>query len=587
MAKIQDLIHHIEQGRGAKWVRIIALCALCFFLAFLFVLDPFYRGHFKGITHPTGMEQAAIAKEIAKGNGFASAVIRPLSLVQMKENGVEVPEGPIGDTYMAPGWPTVLAPVMFIFKGKWELGPKDDQYFLDRVIVTVSFIFFFLGVWINYYTIRRLFDEKLAMMAVCLTLLAAVYWQYASSGLPQMWLFFVFSATVYALARALHGEVEGSASEGWLALATAGMGVLTLSLSVCFTLFVGSFAYFMIRSPRRLRLGLIMGGVYLACIMPWMIRNWSLSGNPFGVGLYSTMAQVYGSEGNIMRRMSMEGLSLSPMAFRAKVQSGIQASFSQLYTDVGGSIPACLFLLSFLHRFRNPVGRRLRWLFLCMWGAAIVGMAFFQGSASEVVQPSEITLLFIPIFAAFGMAYLLVQWGRLEIGSPFFRRAFIGLIFGISAIPLLNHLTASGKVFFVMPYRVPSIARLEKGAKPNEVVASDMPWAVAWYANRTGLLFPIEPATLIEMHDYGTLKRPIAGLFLTSISSDTPFLTGVLSPELRGWYGLLRRDPEATSAPNLRGFPFPTLYVSELFGYDCFYTDKVRADLMKLERSEE
>jgi len=586
MAKIQDLIHLIEQGRWAKGMRIVALCALCFFLAFLFVLDPFYQGLFKGITHRYGMEQAAIAKEIVKGNGFASAVIRPLSLAQMKQNEIPVPEGPIADTYFAPGWPTVLAPVLYIFKGKWELGPKEDQYFLDRVVIATSFIFFFLGAWINFYTIRRLFDEKLAMMTVCLTLLAGTYWHYVSSELPQMWLFFLFSATAYALVRALQSEEDGKAPEAWLAATAVGMGALTLSLSVCLTLFVGTFAYFMIRSRNRLRVGLILAGVYLACVVPWMVRNWSVSGSPFGIGIYSFMTKIYGSEGNIMRRMTLEGMSLSPAVFRVKLQTGVQSIFSNLYNSFGGCLPACLFLLSFLHRFRNPVVRRLRWLFLCMWAVAIVGMAYVGFDEGEGAA-NDITLLFLPVFAAFGMAYLLVQWGRLEIGSAFFRRAFIGTIFALSAVPLFNLLTASGKSFFVMPYRVPSIARLANGSKPNEVIASDMPWAVAWYANRSSLLFPIDPAMLIEMHDYGTLKRPIAGLFLTSISSDTPFLSGVLSGELRAWYGLVRRDPEATNAPNLRGFPFPTLYVSEFFRYDCFYTDAVRAEAMKLQPKEE
>ena len=74
------------------------------------------------------------------------------------------------------------------------------------------------------------------------------------------------------------------------------------------------------------------------------------------------------------------------------------------------------------------------------------------------------------------------------------------------------------------PYMPPYIAVLNDWMKPEEIVASDMPWAVAWYADRRGLWLPDTIKTLTDLSDYNILGGPMNGLYLTPISGTRTML---------------------------------------------------------------
>ena len=44
--------------------------------------------------------------------------------------------------------------------------------------------------------------------------------------------------------------------------------------------------------------------------------------------------------------------------------------------------------------------------------------------------------------------------------------------------------------------------------EPNEIIASDTPWAVAWYDDRRSLWLPDTVERFNEFHDFGTLGGP-------------------------------------------------------------------------------
>ena len=68
------------------------------------------------------------------------------------------------------------------------------------------------------------------------------------------------------------------------------------------------------------------------------------------------------------------------------------------------------------------------------------------------------------------------------------------------------------------PYVPPYIAILRDWMRPGEIVASDMPWAVAWYADRKSVWLPETPAALLQMSDYRELGGQVPALYLTPIS---------------------------------------------------------------------
>ena len=63
--------------------------------------------------------------------------------------------------------------------------------------------------------------------------------------------------------------------------------------------------------------------------------------------------------------------------------------------------------------------------------------------------------------------------------------------------------------------------------KPNEIIASDMPWAVAWYSDRKSLWLPAKLETLTEFYNLHTLGGPIAGIYLTPVSRDLGYASQI------------------------------------------------------------
>ena len=116
---------------------------------------------FRGLSSPRGMEQAQVAREIARGNGFSTKVIRPITLWQMEEKNQDeeaiVSLKKFPETYHAPINPCVYAAVLKAVDGgnqeRWKMPQKSNIYQLDRIIAATCVIFFIIATNIISLTI--------------------------------------------------------------------------------------------------------------------------------------------------------------------------------------------------------------------------------------------------------------------------------------------------------------------------------------------------------------------------------------------------------------------------------------------------
>jgi hypothetical protein len=81
--------------------------------------------------------------------------------------------------------------------------------------------------------------------------------------------------------------------------------------------------------------------------------------------------------------------------------------------------------------------------------------------------------------------------------------------------------------------------------KPNEIIASDMPWAVAWYSDRKSLWLPAKLETFTEFYNLHTLGPPIAGIYLTPVSRDLGYASQISNGEYKEWLPLILPNPKA------------------------------------------
>ncbi|MGD7652388.1 MAG: hypothetical protein ACQCXQ_04170, partial [Verrucomicrobiales bacterium] len=130
---------------------------------------------FKGLNAPHAMDQAQIAREIARGNGFTTKLIRPVAYYQAathEKRAVSL----LGfqDTYHSPLNPLLNAAVLKLIgaddSDAWQMGQNEMVYPLDRVIATVSTLFFLMAIGVNYLLISRIFDGKIAGVCAILML---------------------------------------------------------------------------------------------------------------------------------------------------------------------------------------------------------------------------------------------------------------------------------------------------------------------------------------------------------------------------------------------------------------------------------
>jgi hypothetical protein len=163
--------------------------------------------------------------------------------------------------------------------------------------------------------------------------------------------------------------------------------------------------------------------------------------------------------------------------------------------------------VALLHPFKRRPIANFRWLIALMWLFAAIGMAIFGIDSNNALHPNQIHILFAPIMAAYGLAFLSILWSRLDFvtETPALRHVHYYVIIALSAAPLLltlpkdvrNYMQVSDKGGWPQwPPYYPSALNLgvrqwvgDDPLRP-EIVISDQPWAVAWYADVNSMWLP-------------------------------------------------------------------------------------------------
>jgi hypothetical protein len=295
----------------------------------------------------------------------------------------------------------------------------------------------------------------------------------------------------------------------------------------------------------------IMLGAFAIVYFPWLIRTWMACGNPFGMAAYSVFDNVNKSEAAWMRQISFDRGSVTIGAIRSKFTNNFYDQFSRIFYLLGWNVVALSFFASLLHPFKRPETSAIRWMTLAMWGGAVFGMSLYGINEEQGFAANQLHLLFIPIMMCYGLAFLLVMWNRLEVNIPFSRPAFIGLLILFCAFPMVRTMFLSGRKPTVVypPYIPPYIAIMRSWMQPNEIIASDMPWAIAWYADRRSVWLPDKVKTFTDLSDYKTLGNSINAIYLTPISGSSNKWSDIVRGEYKDWGGIIQRTATLEKFP--------------------------------------
>lgn len=570
-----------------------------FFLVLLILTLTNLFALFRGLDSPQAMDQAQIGREIARNGSFTTKVIRPVAYWQA-ENASEgtVSLEAFRDTYHAPFNPLILGAVLKLVGADdpeaWQMGTNDIVFPLDRVIATVSTLFFLMSIGVAYLLASRIFDAKIAGVTALLMLFCEMFWSFSLSGLPQMLMMLLFTCGCYFAYRATEASVEGRVAIG--PALTAGfffvLTALTHWIAVWIVLGYVVYAAIVFR-PRGLVAAVVLAMLLLAALFP-MIQADRVSGSPFGTAflvLYNGLAA--GSETLIMRLHDLEQQPLTLDGLLAKVLRTTLLQSTDILRFLGGIVAAPLFFVALLHPFKRPSIARFRWAIFSMWVFAALGMALFGVSAGGQ-HPNQAHLLFVPVMTAYGLAFLSILWSRLNLSLnlPMLRNAHLVAVVLLSALPLLLALPQKVNLGLRQgekglphwpPYYPPALnLRVKKWVDTDQIIVSDQPWAVAWYTDRMSLWLPAKKDGFNMLEGRAKdLKTPFAGILISPASHGSGDLRAIerefgeftsLVMDGRGIYSTIPKGISLYDAdPKLAGIAETYRYRAPLVELDMIY----------------
>jgi hypothetical protein len=454
------------------------------------------------------------------------------------------------DTYHSPLNPLLNAAVLKLIgaddSDAWQMEENEMVFPLDRVIATVSTLFFLMAIGVNYLLISRIFDAKIAGVCAILMLFCETFWNYSLSGLPQMLMLLLFSCGIYFVYRAVE-----AASEGRIAMTPAviaGVFFTLLALTHWMTVWIalGYIIFAAIAFRPRGIVGIsVLALLLLAAIGP-ILRNQDITGSPFGTAfltLYNGLGS--GSEDMVMRNVDLSAEPLVLDGLIAKILRTTLLQATDIIPLLGGIVVAPLFFLSLLNPFKRKSIATFRWAILLMWVTTAFGLAFF-GISTVALDPNQLHLLFAPIMTAYGLAFISILWSRLEFvaSTPMLRNVHHMVIIGLCALPLVlalpskvrvgMHLRDRGGVPHWPPYYAPALNSKASGLKgwvtDKQIVFSDQPWAVAWYADRVSIWLPPTKEGFTKLEDIASdLESPCVGILISPSSHGSGTVAQVAS----------------------------------------------------------
>jgi len=510
MTKVQEWIHKLESTHGLRLLKVFV-----FVLALAAVTLRYEYHCARNMASPAAMDSAQLARNIATGKGYTTECIRPLSMhLIMEKNQAAADQDPARlngnhpDISNPPVYPVVLAGLMKVLpfhfdtglKGnfwsapdsKYPSGRRSLRYQPDFLITFFNQFLFFAVVVLAFLWARRLYDFPVAMTSAVVLLLSDLLWQFSSSGLSTMLLLLIVMGIVWCLTLweseirepkwGQKGAVLFSLAAGLL----IGVGCLTRYSFACLifptVIFLAVFG-----GPRRWIYCIGAFAMTALVVTPWIVRNYSVSGEAFGTTTYNVI-ESFLSGFRLQRSLQPELPPYAVGAYFMKLLNNSSAILSgDIFKNIGGWISG-FFLVGLLVGLRNPALRRMRYFVVASIGFLLVTQALGMTKLSEEtpeINSENLLVLVSPMVAIFGVGLFYSLIDGIQFPIALVRYATITLFVILVQMPIWFSLLLPGKGPIVYPpYWPDKIQESARHLGKDELMMTDIPWAVAWYGDR-------------------------------------------------------------------------------------------------------
>lgn len=584
-ALIQEFIHKFEEGSGARIFRLVFVLVAVLATAGLYDMLCY-----RNLYHREAMDMAQVGKNIAEGKGYSTLFVRPFSMFLLRKHRPDQsPEVKTihPDLANPPVYPYVLAGLFKLLPEKF-FSPRPGGFFYYKpdlaITVLNQFLLLLAGVLL-FLLADKLFDSTMAWVTAITFVGTEALWRYSVSGLNTMLLIVILLAVAWCLVLLEHGVRFAWSDGAQLALAGAaglliGLGGLTRYAFAWLIVPLGVYLIVFHAAKRTQMLLAALAGFALL-MAPWIGRNFSVSGTPFGT---STFAVMQGT-GNFTEDRLERSLHPNIRAFTSgdltrKLLQNSREVFQEV-PRLGGSWVSAFFLAGLLVPFRNSGTARLRWFVVLCVGMLGCVQALCRGSspvdAPDYAADNQLVLA-TPLVLMFGAALFVSLLDSITLPFPAARFVMLAVFCVVGSFPLIHSLLPprSGTSTYP-PYAPPQLQEIGTWYEEKEMMMSDMPWAVAWYSRRQCVWLTLNwKEDFVEITD---LHKPIKALYLTTLTTDSRFLTGWVKGQDKSWTAFMLESMLQKQVPT--GFPLRRSPDRKWWPEQLFLTDYDRWKLKK------
>jgi hypothetical protein len=589
---IQELIHKMETGVGARIISSSAIGAMILAMAVIYDLRAY-----QSFNSSEAMDAAQVARNLSAGKGFSTLYLRPFSIYLVQKHNRAAQPGEIFSTNQmdsaeinsphpdlanAPVYPLALAGLMKILPMNWDAQTKKSfwsteghflRYQPEFCIAIFNQILLLAVAALTFLLARKLFDARAAWLAAALTLLSDLMWRFSVSGLSTLLLLVIFLALTWCLikieelARAEIIFTRKLFSHAAAVGALLALGMLTRYafgwLLIPIIIFLAFFG-----GAQRWRWNTIIAVVFALVITPWLVRNVLVSGTLFGTAGYA-IAELPGL--HLMQ-------SLNPN-FNYGIKPYLHKFFDNLFSILHGKLfllgegwVGILFFAGLLWSLRNVAARRMRYFVMMVLATFIFVQALgeTQLSADQPEMNSENLLaLLTPFIMIFGAVFFLILVNQIKAQAAV-RYAAIAMLVALTFQPLFGELLSKKSTLAYPPYYPPEVQRIAGWEKGDELMMSDVPWAIAWYGQRPCIALTLNQSEFFDFNDY---TKHISAIYFTTQSLDDKFFSDMARGSENSWPHFLLKVGAQNEFP--AGFP---LRVPHILATGLFLTDRNRLD---------
>ncbi|HWN94511.1 MAG TPA: hypothetical protein VNT99_05735 [Methylomirabilota bacterium] len=563
--KLQEWIHRFELGTGARYVRWFL--ALAGFIAVAALYDFFC---FRGMNNAEAMDAAQLGRNIGEGRGFQTFCVRPLSVsltARHRDDRTSLLKEGHPDISNPPVYPLLLAPLLRVTPSAQDLALLKNftVYPGDLFIAFLNQVLLGLGMLLVFRLALAWFDPTVAWISAILFVLTELYWRFSVSGLSTVLLMDVVLVLVWILSAFERGSRESAGTRRlvWLALAAGAVTAMAMLTRYSLGWLIVPVLVFVAVCATGQRIKLT-GIAFLAFVViggPWLARNVVSSGWIFGTATYAPFADTFIFPGDTLERSILPQFRGLPghtwTLLSALTQKTVTGTRDILITELprlGGNWLWAFFLIGLLVRFQNVNPSRLRW-FVTGTLALMVPVQALARTHLSVEAPQinseNLLVVFSPLVLVFGVGLFFVLFDSLQMPTPALRYGALAVFVIVISLPMFLAFAPPRPRTTSPPYYPPRIQQVSRYLNTNELMMSDIPWAVAWYGERQCVSVTLNwRKDFFEINDY---QKTVNGLYVSTRTTDTKFFSTWFAGENRGWGAFLLQALVRREVPG--GFP--------------------------------